>query len=434
MRILILYTLRQKKFRKTITEHLYSFKKYAPENEYVYVNVGTKGIPSYLHQIDFDAVILHYTILAGERFLPGKAWETKIKGLNRLTGYKIAIPQDEYCYTGRLVDLFKEISIDVVCTCFYKKEDIHFAYAQYLPDKVKYIPVFTGYVDENSIQDLASKATAYSDRPIDIGYRASMLPAHLGKHGQLKYELIGEFNDRLKNSNLVLDIRSSNDTLTNEDRTAVKLGNEWEKFLLDCKAFIGCEGGSSLLDFDGSIQGKVYTYSYKHPSAKFEEIANSCFPGMDYNISCFAISPRHFEAAITKTLQILVEGYYGGIFEAGVHYLTLKKDFSNFDELISDLKDEEKCQNIINQAYKEIVLSGKYSYRSFVNQILATIKTDRGTSSETSKRTKSLIRMLNIRESFVDFVNKYYIPLNPYNFAYNKYKNYIKPHIKRRRV
>ena len=297
-----MYTLRQQKIRKTISEHLFSFKTYLPEDEMVYVNVGPAGIPSYLSKIEFDIVIFHYTILAGERFLEGERWNRKMRGVEKLTGFKIAVPQDEYNYTNRLVALFKKVDIDVVCTCFYLQSDIDFAYAQHLPGKVKYVPVFTGYVDEAESEWVKDKTLPYAERPIDIGYRASMLPAHLGKHGQLKYELIGIFNSRLANTDLKLDIKSSNNTLTNQDKSTVKLGDAWSLFLLDCKAFIGCEGGSSLLDPNGEIQKKVEVYLSKNPGAQFTEIEKHCFPGIDFNISCFALSPRHFEAVINKNI------------------------------------------------------------------------------------------------------------------------------------
>jgi len=440
MRILVLYSLREKEFRNTTIEHVFSFKKYSPENAFIYVNVGPKGIPFYLKYLSVDAIILHYTLLAGERFLPGDDWKIKIRGIEKLKGYKIAIPQDEYNYTCRLVDLFKKISIDLICTCFYLKKDIDFAYAQYLPENVEFLPVLTGYVDEGMVNNTMLENKLYKDRPIDIGYRASMLPAHLGKHGQLKYELIGLFNSRLASSGLNLDIKSSNNTLTREDPTAVKLGNTWDNFLMSCKAFIGCEGGSSLLDFDGSIQNRVYDYSHLNPEASFEEIEKKCFPGQDYNISCFAISPRHFEAVTTKTLQILVEGYYGNIFKPDVHYISLKKDFSNFNEVIATLYNAPKCQKIINQSYNDIVLSGLYSYRMFVNSIVELIKNkeDILPTWEPSVKQKIIILILKCREQYILLLNYNNGTLNPFilirNFVYEKgkkpYRKYIKSHIK----
>ncbi|MBT8506740.1 hypothetical protein B1F79_04690 [Coxiella-like endosymbiont of Rhipicephalus sanguineus] len=59
------------------------------------------------------------------------------------------------------------------------------------------------------------------------------------------------------------------------------------------------------------------------------ELLESIGEKIDYN----QISPRHFEAVATKTLQILYEGEYSNILKPWVHYVPLKKDYSNFDEV-----------------------------------------------------------------------------------------------------
>ena len=45
------------------------------------------------------------------------------------------------------------------------------------------------------------------------------------------------------------------------------------------------------------------------------------------------ISPRHFEAAAFRVCQVLFEGRYAGVMEPMRHYIPLRKDFSNFDEV-----------------------------------------------------------------------------------------------------
>jgi hypothetical protein len=51
------------------------------------------------------------------------------------------------------------------------------------------------------------------------------------------------------------------------------------------------------------------------------------------------ISSRHFDAAGTGTVQILLEGRYNDILEAGVHYLPLREDFSNIDAVMDRFND-----------------------------------------------------------------------------------------------
>lgn len=376
MKILVIYQLNNNNDRNTISEHLYSFRKYRKDVSYHYLNVFGK-MPFYIKYFKYDAVILHYTYLAGERFLEnGNLWRKKIKGLTQISGYKVMIPQDEYDHTERLWEICQLAQIKEIYSCFLEPKDILLAYP---PDKTlnaKVYPAFTGYVDNKATIEISNKIRPFRERPIDIGYRARKLPAYFGKHGQLKYELVELFSNELKKYDFVYDITNTNQSLTNENPNLVKLGNKWYEFLLNCKAFIGCEGGSSLLDIDGSIKARVIDFTNKNPQAEFEEIEAVCFPGKDYNISCFAISPRHFEAALCKTLQILVEGKYGNAFKPWIHYIPLKRDFSNIGEVLETLKDEKKCQQIIDNAYADIVQSNKFTYENFVSTIIESIKTN----------------------------------------------------------
>ena len=133
---------------------------------------------------------------------------------------------------------------------------------------------------------------------------------------------------------------------------------------------------------------------------------------MDYNIKLFAISPRHFEAAICKTLQILVEGDYGNAFQPWKHYVPLKRDFSNIKEVLNFLKNEDQCQKIIDFAYNDIVLNKKYTYESFVVTIIENIRQNANSDSNPNFFYK-------IAAYFLDFRNDNY-------WKYEKVKYYIR--------
>ena len=83
-----------------------------------------------------------------------------------------------------------------------------------------------------------------------------------------------------------------------------------------------------------------------------------------------AISPRIFEAGMCDTGLVLVEGYYNGILKPHVHYIELKEDFSNIDEVIEDIKDEKLRQELVSNVRRDIIDSGKYSYQKFVEDVL----------------------------------------------------------------
>lgn len=361
MKILIVYYQVRKSDRNTIDEHLYAFDRYSGE-ECHYLNVFF-GIPRYITKIPFDLIIYHYTFTSlkwdgGPRF---RAYLDKFGILKGLSGYKVAIPQDEYVNSLPTCEYFSEFGIKTVFTCL-DPQDYQRVYPRELSGLEHYITVLTGYIDERSLDDVSRFTKPHRDRSIDIGYRARKLPFWLGRHGLMKWQLTERFMDACRGSGLKTDLSN--------DYRDVFVGKDWYRFLSDCRIVLGCEGGASLHDPEGSIRACVEDYSAGHPDAAFEEVEDKCFRGLDGNLHLFAISPRHFEACITRTCQALVEGHYAGIFKPGDHYIGIKKDWSNIDDVVRTLQDRDLCERTAERAYRDIVLSGAYSYRRFVQSIL----------------------------------------------------------------
>lgn len=366
MNILVIYfKWKNQKDRNTIDEHLYSFRNYVKGVQFHYFN-GANGIPWYLTRAEYDGVILHYTFL-GARWSRNfySKWLNTISNLEKIPGYKVAIPQDEYAESVALCELFRKNGIRSVFTCF-PSHDFEKVYPKEKTGLKHIITVFPGYVDEDAVKRIKVPGMNRKERPIDLGYRARKLPYWLGRHGQLKHEIGEVFLERARSSRLIMDISMG--------EKEVFFGEDWYRFLGRCRAVLGCEGGASLLDPKGEIRFKVEQYVRNHPNASFEEVEENCFPGKDYNINLFTLSPRHFECAITKTCQVLLEGNYGGILLPGIHYIEVKKDYSNIDEVIKKIGDVDYCTEIANNAFRDIIQSGKYTYRIFAKQVIDHIK------------------------------------------------------------
>ena len=321
-------------------------------------------------------MILHYTFLSvrwgKERY---KEWSKAIRRLKKIGGHKVAIPQDEYAETDVLCSLLRECGVRTVFTCFSKENYDKVSPPEKVPLDHR-VTVLPGYIDEIAARRVQSFCVKGKQRPIDIGYRARKLPYWLGRPGQLKHEMGQVVLEKTKGSGLKVDISTG-------DRD-VFWGNDWYRFLCRCRAVLGCEGGASLMNPTGEIRSRVEEYVRRNPDASFEEVEKSCFPGQDYNIRLFTLSPRHFECAITKTYQVLLEGNYGGIFLPGVHYIELKKDYRNINQVIELLRDEKYCLQIAENAFRDIVQSGKYTYRIFTNQVVTHISenADKGNKDE----------------------------------------------------
>src|SRR5690606_11640045 len=133
-------------------------------------------------------------------------------------------------------------------------------------------------------------------------------------------------------------------------------GNAWIKFLSRCKAVLGVESGASVFDFTGDIQRNVERHLARDPTATFETLRDLYFRDAEGKISLAQISPRSFESAALRTLMILYDGEYSGILVPWRHYVPLRKDHSNMDEVVAALRDPVRCREIVDCAYREVAL------------------------------------------------------------------------------
>jgi len=388
MKILVIYYLPTKNDRNTMNEHLYSFRHYSGERCY-YLNVAY-GIPRFCAKINFDLVIFHYSFLAYLRYDKVRS-VTLFQTCKDFSGYKVAIPQDEYQYSDRLNEFFLRSGVKTVFTCLPESE-WQKVYPQKKSGMEHYHTVFTGYVDEIAAVKLATLNQSHRSRPIDVGYRARKNPYWLGRHGMIKWQLTEKFLGVPVQHNLKLDLSN--------DPGDVFYGDKWSGFLSKCRVVLGCESGASLHDPDGSIMENVDRYTDKHPGASFEEVEAACFPGKEGNLCLFALSPRHFEACITRTCQALVEGEYGGIFKPGVHYIEIKRDWSNIAKVIRQIEDVDYCERIADNAYRDIIESGQYTYRKFAELIIDHVREVSTPISSSMRDDVYYFKLLERRERY----------------------------------
>jgi hypothetical protein len=147
------------------------------------------------------------------------------------------------------------------------------------------------------------------------------------------------------------------------------LGDDWYRWLASCRYTIGVEGGASVLDRDGSIKACTDRALAARPDATFEELERDCFPGEDGRLALRALSPRHLEACATRTAQILVEGEYNGVLEPGRHYLSLRGDYSNLDDLLDVVAADRGREELVAAAYRDVVASERWTYRALAEAV-----------------------------------------------------------------
>jgi hypothetical protein len=82
-----------------------------------------------------------------------------------------------------------------------------------------------------------------------------------------------------------------------------------------------------------------------------------------------AIGPRHLEAAVAKTAQVLVAGDYDGLLEPDVHYLPVRADFADADAVVGRLADRAMLERLAENAHRDLVLSGRHGYAALAARI-----------------------------------------------------------------
>lgn len=348
--------------RSSQRDHLWAFKRYAVGARCFYLNLAFGGYPTYLKHVSFDLIIFDWSFVGG-RVERNRFNDTirRIEELRLNDAIKVCMPQDEFTSMDLLCNFINHFGISHIFTVAPESEWSKI-YKTVNCDKVRFIPVLTGYLDEEVVIKWSSKTRGDIGRPLDIGYR-TVSTAIWGRFNLLKATIAEVFQKEAAVRGLVTDIKVGAEYF--------KMGDEWLQFLTMSRFTLGIEGGSRLLDWDGSILAAVTDYLKQKPDATFDDLALACVPAeREGEINVVAISPRHLEACLTRTIQILVEGEYNGILKPDVHYIPLKADFSNIEEIFERMKDEPARCQMAEIAYQDIVASGQYTYRSMVKKVL----------------------------------------------------------------
>lgn len=352
----------EERMRAAIHHHLRALDYLSGTDlDVVYCNV-CHGTTAWLRHRRFDAILLHNTLLCLRWSHLFEFCKWRLRWVRDSDCPKIALPQDEYDHSEVLDEWLHEWGVAVIFTNF----GVNHRRVLYpiMHDKAHFCECFTGYVDDAIAQRYEKQSPAASARPYDVVYRATRLPYWFGSHGQLKHRIAEVMARRAEAFGLRVDIS------TRVEDTIV--GDGWLDFLASGRVVIGCESGSSVLDRRGEIRSRIQALLRQEPGLSFEEVRERLPKGWD-DYHFFAISPRHFEAIITKTCQVLVRGAYDGVLEPDKHYIALEPDFSNIDKILERIGDRDHTQGIAEQAYEEIYRPGEYSYRKFAADIQAAL-------------------------------------------------------------
>lgn len=349
MKLLVAYSRNSTQVTTTY-EYLTAFKKHWP-GEVAYLHVTNDAILE--SDLDNYDVLLHN--YCARLCFEGYVSESYKSAVRAFKGLKVLSVQDEYDRTDILKQAIKELGFDVVLTCV-PEDQRHLVYPDHEFEGVEFLTVLTGYIDDNEAK--SPPRVRLSERPNVVGYRGRNIGVRYGQLGFDKYEIGRWVRAYCQEHGIKHDI-----AMEDADRI---YGPKWSEFIRSCRTMLGSESGSNVFDFKGSIEKKLQGIDFKSPDSQrvLSELVS-----IEEKFDVGQISPRVFECVQNYTPMILYEGRYSDAIEPYRHYLPLKKDHSNIEEVFLAVDRVDELEDMATRAYEHLVASDRYSYRSFVERI-----------------------------------------------------------------
>ena len=278
----------------------------------------------------FDAVVVLHSVFSNGCYLTGRLLE-RVAALRQPKAYFVG---NEYKLMPEKVEFCERLGVSLVVSQL-SSPAAHALYRKRLGCEVAAIP--SGGLDT----EVFVARTPADERPVDVGYRAYDSPVYLGhKERRQLAERVAEAAAR---RGLRADI--SLDPADRFDEPG------WAAFLDRCRAQLGSEAGGDFFELTDETRNEVNEWGLAHPEAGADEVLDRFFAGRESAVSGRALSGRVVEAAGTKTVQLLLEGEYGGYFRPDEQYVPLRKDFSNIDEALDKLGDRALCAHLTEAAH-----------------------------------------------------------------------------------
>ncbi len=342
-------------FTKNLRDHLHSFSIYSKFNVF-YADASVES-KCYFDVNLFDALIIHYSCALYRKDYISPSFREAIRGF---MGPKLAFTQDEYDTTETTIQNLDQFGIDIFFTNVLD-ENFEKVYPKARLPKITLVNTLTAYVplglkDDRSLRPLR-------DRPIIVGYRGRSLHFKYGDLGQEKLNIGIRMKQACAERGLACDIE-----WTEQGRI---YWNRWNDFLESCRVTLGTETGSNVFDFDGSLRSRIDADLASNPGFGYVDIKARHLVGEEGRFGVMGqVSGKVFEAIAHKTALVMFEGRYSDAVVPDRHYIVLKKDFSNLDEVMSKIGDMDLLEEMVERAYVDIIASEKYSYAKFVDGVV----------------------------------------------------------------
>lgn len=289
---------------------------------------------AFLRRARYDGVVILHSVFSNGRHLYGPLLEA----VRTLRGPKAYFIGNEYKGMPEKIWFCETLGVDLLVSQFTTEEPLRL-YRDRLPTTTVIGIPNTGWDPE-----VFDCRVAPDERPVDLGYRAFENDFALGHHE--RRELADRFHEAAEEHGLRVDV-----SLNPADRLD-EAG--WATFLNRCKGQLGSEAGGDFFELTDATRNAVNAYLAEHPDAPFEEVWSRFFRDYENRVSGRNLSGRNVEAAGTKTVQVLLEGAYGGYLEPDVHYIPVRKDFANLGEAIGKFRDVSVRNHVRENAFRVV--------------------------------------------------------------------------------
>ena len=293
-----------------------------------------------------DAVVILHSVFSNGQYLTGRLLD-RVAALPVPKAYFVG---NEYKLMPAKIAFCEEVGVGLVVSQLGDPaaRDL---YRQRLGVEVAAIP--SGGLD----LDVFDARTPRPERPIDVGYRAFRTAPYLGHHE--REQLAEAFAEAAARRGLRADI-----SLELADRLVDEPA--WAGFLDGCRGQLGSEAGADFFELTDETRARVGGWAREHPEATAPEILERFFASPPGGPSGRALSGRVVEAAGTRTVQLLLEGAYGGYFEPNVHYIPVRKDLADVDEALDRLEDGAETERLVAAAHEVAV--GELTYARLIDR------------------------------------------------------------------
>jgi len=351
--------------RRSTLDHIYCFERYAPEHNYVY-HRSMLPVTEELRSTPWDAVIFESTSLGIVTLRPRSRFQhlrESWRFLRDVPAIKLAFPQDDATHSAYLDYFFHYIGVDVVFSVRPENKEKLYPLTGRTAD---FVSTVAGFIDDASLSEMAALARPFAERTWEIGQRVTFYPAWGGRFARRKSSAALKMQQSCRDRGLPENVST--------DPKNVFVGDDWYRFLGDCRFVVGAEGGHGIWDPYGAIQDEVNDYIARHPEASFDEIEDACLLGIDGRDTFPGFAPRVLEAAMMGCGQVLLEGAYRGFIQPGKHYIELKEDYSNLDDVFAQMANRGRVQDMVAATRRDLVDNSFFRYSGLVERCFELIE------------------------------------------------------------